>query len=127
MKKLLNERGAAAVELALLLPILATLLFGIVSAGRYYTTRVSLTHAAREGARTLALGGTFTDAETRVIDTSDGLTGVTVTASGDCPTTQTTPPTDVTVTASVPFTFSIPFVSLSATTIAATGVMRCNG
>ena len=126
MKKL-NERGAAAVELAILLPVLVTLLFGIVSAGRYYNTRNTLTHATREGARTLALGGTAADAQARVIATSDGLSGVTITPGSACPAIQTSPPSDATVSASVPFTFSIPFVSLPATTITATAVMRCNG
>lgn len=50
-----NDRGAAAVEFALVLPLLLLLLFGIIDFGRAYHSKVTLTHAAREGARALAL------------------------------------------------------------------------
>ena len=50
-----SERGAVAVEFALIVPILVMLIFGIVEFGRGYNTKVTVTHAAREGARILAL------------------------------------------------------------------------
>src|SRR5690349_8554855 len=50
-----GERGAAAVELALVLPVLLMLVFGIIEFGRGYNTRITLTSAAREGARAMAL------------------------------------------------------------------------
>jgi len=46
-----NERGANLVELALLLPFLFMLLMGVADLGRAFYTYVSLTNAAREGAR----------------------------------------------------------------------------
>ena len=52
-----RQSGAAAVELALVLPILLVLVFGIVDFGRAYNAQISLTQAAREGARVRALGG----------------------------------------------------------------------
>ena len=60
-----NDRGAAAVELALILPILILLLFGIFEFGRAYNTQISLSGAAREGARVMAItndSGAATDA-----------------------------------------------------------------
>ena len=51
-----SDRGAAAVELALLMPILAVLLFGIAQLGLALSAKVSVTHAAREGARLAAVG-----------------------------------------------------------------------
>ena len=45
------DRGAAAVEFALLLPLLLLLVFGIIDFGRALNAQVTLTQAAREGAR----------------------------------------------------------------------------
>lgn len=65
MNRLSFERGAAAVEFALVLPILLALLLGIVEFGRAYNVQISLTHAARETARTMAVGNVWTDAVSR--------------------------------------------------------------
>lgn len=46
-----RERGAVAVELAFLLPLLLLILLGMIEYGRVFNVQVSLTHAAREGAR----------------------------------------------------------------------------
>ena len=50
-----TERGAVAVEFALLAPILVMLLLGIMEFGRAYNCRASLTNAAREGVRVMAI------------------------------------------------------------------------
>jgi Flp pilus assembly protein TadG len=49
--KRLNECGAAAVEFALLLPILLMILVGIMEFGLIMFTQEVLTNASREGAR----------------------------------------------------------------------------
>lgn len=46
-----RRRGAAAVEAALVLPMVITFLFGILEYGRYVMMLQILTNAAREGAR----------------------------------------------------------------------------
>jgi len=46
-----DERGAALVEFALVLPLVIMLAFGTVTAGLTYNHKIDLTHAAREGAR----------------------------------------------------------------------------
>jgi Flp pilus assembly protein TadG len=46
-----DERGAAAVEFALVLPILILLLFGIIEFSRVWNLKQTLTDAAREGTR----------------------------------------------------------------------------
>ena len=48
--------GAAAVEMALVLPLLLLLVFGIVDFGRALNLQITLTQAAREGVRPAALG-----------------------------------------------------------------------
>jgi hypothetical protein len=46
-----QERGAAAVEFALVLPLLVVLMFGMVWTGLAYSDHLSVTNAVREGAR----------------------------------------------------------------------------
>jgi Flp pilus assembly protein TadG len=50
-----SERGAAAVEFAIILPVLLTLVLGIMEFGRAYNAQLSLTNAAREGVRVMAI------------------------------------------------------------------------
>ena len=62
-----DERGGALVEVALILPVFAMLLFGMLSGGSLYNRKMELTQAAREGARygmTVSEGQTFTDGGT---------------------------------------------------------------
>jgi Flp pilus assembly protein TadG len=57
-----HERGAAAVEFALLAPILIMVLLGIMEFGRAYNVQMSLTNAAREGVRSMAINNSQTEA-----------------------------------------------------------------
>ena len=50
-----SERGAVAVEFAILAPILVMLLLGIMEFGRAYNAQASLSSAAREGVRVMAI------------------------------------------------------------------------
>lgn len=50
-----SDRGAAAVEFALIFPLLLLLLLGIIDFGRALNAQITLTQAAREGARLEAL------------------------------------------------------------------------
>lgn len=56
VKILLGEKGASAVEFAIILPILIMLLFGIIQFGIAYNKYIAVTHAVREGARLAAVG-----------------------------------------------------------------------
>ena len=51
-----QEDGAAAVEFALLLPLLVLLLFGFIQFGTAFNTRIQATNAAREAARAAVIG-----------------------------------------------------------------------
>jgi Flp pilus assembly protein TadG len=51
-----GEDGAAAVEFALLLPLLVLLLFGFIQFGLAFNTKIQATNAAREGARMAVVG-----------------------------------------------------------------------
>ena len=51
-----RERGAAAVEMAIILPLLLLLIGGIVDFGRFFFFQVTFANAAREGARAAVVG-----------------------------------------------------------------------
>lgn len=60
-RRLRDQRGAAAVEFALVLPILLLLVFGIIEFGFIFNRWITVTHAAREGVRVLSLTGDIED------------------------------------------------------------------
>ena len=51
MLKFRSEKGAAAVEFALLLPLVTLLIFGLIDFGRLFFVQISLTSASREAVR----------------------------------------------------------------------------
>jgi len=71
VKRRRTDEGAAAVEFALLLPILLLLVFGIVDFSRLLNAQLNLTEAAREGARAESLGAL--DPEGRAAEVAGGL------------------------------------------------------
>ena len=50
-----NDRGASALEFALVVPLLLVLVMGIIEFGFMFQAQLALTHAAREGARRAAV------------------------------------------------------------------------
>jgi len=68
-----NDRGAAAVEFALVLPILVIILFGVIEFGGVYNAQLMVTGAAREAAREMALHGVVADAEIAAFDAAIGI------------------------------------------------------
>lgn len=57
-----TERGAAAVEFALIIPVFLLLVFGAIEFARLYNEQISLTNAARSAARVMAIGNVQADA-----------------------------------------------------------------
>ena len=51
-----RERGAAAVEMALVMPLLLAMIIGIIDFSRIFNAELQLSQAAREGAKIAALG-----------------------------------------------------------------------
>jgi len=60
-KLLLNPRGSAYMELAILMPILLFLIFGIIEAGYVATTDNALVSAVDYGIRAMAVNGGMND------------------------------------------------------------------
>ena len=124
MKQRRSDRGSAAVEFALVFPVLLLFLCGVVDIGRAYNARITLSHSAREAVRVWALGGTGDETTTRAQAAAPTLTGLSI---------STTPcvfgqPTTVTVTSS--FGFATPLIANlvpGLSSMSAKGVMRCGG
>ena len=100
-----DDRGVAAVELALVLPILLVLVFGIIDFGRLLNAQITLTQAAREGARWAALGQSGVPA--RVTAAAPGLSPAPTTTVTACPANPAVGQ-NATVTASYTFSFVTP-------------------
>ncbi|MCC5782362.1 pilus assembly protein TadE [Kocuria sp. CCUG 69068] len=74
MSRFRCARGAVAVEFALVLPLLLTILFAIIEFGHAYNVQISVTHAAREAARTMAVTQDWTAAQDAALASSPSLT-----------------------------------------------------
>ncbi len=124
-----SERGAAAVEFALVLPILIVLAFGIVEFSWAFQTQTTLAAAAREGARVLALQGSEAEVELAVqaatTSFDPALTSGDITISpASCDGAAAGTNATVTITYSMPFLTGLFGDEI---TLDADGVMRCNG
>lgn len=71
-----SDRGAAAVEFAIVVPILLILLLGIIDFGRLFFVQISLKSATMEGARAGSLGYTSSQIDSIVQQSASGVVGV---------------------------------------------------
>ncbi len=133
-----RDRGAAAVEMALILPLLLLIIFGALDFGLMYHDQISLNAAAREGARLSALGqGSAVNGRVQAaaadVRPSNPVTGTVVTA---CPASPAL--TDTTkVTATYSYSYITPVGAIASffagnslsgsKALTGTGVFRCGG
>lgn len=101
-----KRRGTALVEFALTLPLLLSMLIGIVDIAFLYNHQLLLTNAAREGARLGALGRDATQIQAAVTSylTASGYTPLP--PPGDIVVGLNGGMADVTVRSTVPFLFA---------------------
>lgn len=126
-----RERGASLVEFALVLPLFLLLVGGMVDFGRAFYTQVTLTNAAREGARSAMYGNPPQD---RGGSAAASIQGATVSTAICAPGATSG---NVTVTVSAPFQWIflgpamnvVTFGSGNAlpTSLAGKATMQCGG
>lgn len=123
-----KDRGAAMVEMAIVLPVLIILIFAIIEAG-IALNRVQAFHAAaREGARVGSLETTnLGQIQTAVNDALVGLSGPAPAISVPTGTCAGRPGGQITVEVSAPYTISIPLLPDRNVTLSGDGIFRCEG
>jgi Flp pilus assembly protein TadG len=129
-----SDRGTAAVEFVLVLPVLLLIVFGIIDFGRALNAQISLTGAAREGVRLAALGYPDAAIQARVAAAAPFLSDVTTTVVASCP-PGAGPAADAQVDVSYQFSFITPIGAIAGffggsglgapIALTAQGVMPC--
>lgn len=124
--RIAGDRGAAAIEFALVLPVLILLVVGLIEFGRAYNVLISLSNAAREGARTMAIENDPAEARASAIQAAPGLdpalgAGQIAVNPTDCATGETA---EVTITYALELVTGYFGASIPLT---GTGAMRCGG
>ncbi|HEX5936920.1 MAG TPA: TadE/TadG family type IV pilus assembly protein [Actinomycetota bacterium] len=134
--KLRREDGAAAVEFALIVGLLAMLIFGLLEYGLAFWQVQNLRAAAREGAREAAVGGDNDDIVAAMVASSAGsLTGgETINVSTVCDGDPRGEPVTVAIvngslsgSVQEAFEVSIPFLPQFTLDPELTGTFRCEG
>ncbi|MCO4263372.1 pilus assembly protein [Pseudarthrobacter sp. MDT3-26] len=118
-----KSRGAVAVEFALVAPLLLALITGIVEFAHAYNAQISVTQAAREAARTMAVKNNQTDAKAAAVAGAPGLTGsFGYTFAPAACTPNTTMKVTITYTSA-----TMTGLFGSSVTLTGVGAMRCGG
>ena len=108
--RLRKSDGQAAVEMALILPILVVLVLAIAQFGIAFNNYLTLTDATRAGARKAAVsrfaGDGGTAAKALVMSDASSVPGVSATVTSSDP-TWSVPGSDVVVTATAPYSINI--------------------
>jgi hypothetical protein len=79
------ERAAAAVEFALVITLLMTIVGGIIDFGLMFNAQISLTHAAREGVRAEAIGTGDPEAVATAAFSAPAVTAFDANVTASCP------------------------------------------
>jgi Flp pilus assembly protein TadG len=120
-----SERGAVAVEFAILLPLLLMLVLGTMEFGRAYNAQITLTNAARDGVRVMAINNDATAAKTAAQNAAASVSS-TIPAS-DIILSTTTCSTGNQVTLTIRYTLSTITGIAGPFPMTGKGVMLCGG
>jgi Flp pilus assembly protein TadG len=120
-----TERGAVAVEFALLAPILIMLLLGIMEFGRAYNVQAALTNAAREGVRAMAINNTQASARAAARNAAGNLSPALADSNVEFSAANCTAGSQMTVTIS--YNLSTMTGIAGPFAIAGRGTMLCGG
>ena len=120
-----SERGAVAVEFAILLPLLLMLVMGTIEFGRAYNAQITLTNAARDGVRVMAIAKSPADARTAA-RTAAAAVSVSIPDS-DITLSTTVCPTGDQVTLTIKYNLSTITGIAGPFPMTGRGVMLCGG
>jgi Flp pilus assembly protein TadG len=126
-----EERGAVAVEFALLLPLLVVILFGIIQFATTFNRQQGIHASAREGARLGSLPGTTSaQIEARVMDALDdvplsAVPTITITPSAAQPCSSGVGADTVVVEVEASTNLDIPLWGTLTADLESTGEFRC--
>lgn len=107
---LASRKGQAAVELALILPVLVLLLVGLLQVGMLLEDYLQLQSATEQGARAAILGLSDTQITQTVDQSAPQLNPSNIQITVSPSASQRTPGSEVTVTATYPVTIDIPLL-----------------
>ena len=128
-RRLTGERGASAVEFALIVPLLLALVVGIVEFGHAFQVQGQLSAAAREGVRAMALQNDPAAARAAVRNATATFDPA-VTDAEIVITPSVCPPVGGSTTVRLTIDYDMPFLTGlfgTGVDLSGTGVMRCNG
>lgn len=108
-----GERGAVAVEFAIVVPVLIMILLGIIEFGLAFNSQLEVTNAAREGARSMVIRNSVSAADAAAEAATPGLSpaltsseiAFSFTAADGSTTTQCGPGITASATISYPYAF----------------------
>lgn len=130
----LKERGAVAVEFALILPIFLALILGVVEYGRAFSIQVSMAQGAREAARDMAINysktGSLDAAKQTAIDAAAPIASVKTTDISVSTCASAGADAVVVINSDVNYLTGLPTLMPflpDIMKISARGVMRCGG
>ncbi|WP_146341322.1 TadE family protein [Nesterenkonia sp. NBAIMH1] len=130
MRARTRDRGASAVEFALVAPVLVAMLLGILAFGHAFHVQSVLSNAARDGVRIMALADTSDDSDPVTAATERTIASaapsanvsdsdITLEPSGGCETGGT---------ATLKINYPLELLGLGTPiTLTGKGTMRCNG
>ena len=124
-----RDRGATAVEFALVFPLLLIMLFAIIDFGWVLNQQMSVTAAAREGARYYAIHNIETDAQAEAETRASALVTGTVTFTYPSTCSATVDDDELTMVVHTPLTDLTGWLGAvsGGATLVGTGSMRCGG
>jgi Flp pilus assembly protein TadG len=134
--KLRREEGAAAVEFALIIGLLAILVFGLLEYGLAFWQVQNLRAAAREGARVAAVRGSDTEVRSAMVASSAGSLGGSWSFTRNRPCDEANRGQAITITINngslsgpvqEAFEVSIPFLPPITLNPTLSGTFRCEG
>lgn len=120
------DRGAVAVEFALIFPILIVILIGIIEYGSMFNAQLLVTGAAREGARAMSVTGSVAQAQSAAIGAAPGLAPTLTGGNVSVSSSTCVSGADVTVTVRYTKPFLTGFFGASLP-LSATATRRCFG